>query len=56
MIDIFMFFLFLYLSGNDDWIKDIFKWIGGNCYDYIDEECEGNLFNIKRCYLDMLSI
>lgn len=39
--------------GNDDWTKDIFKRIGGNRYDYIDEEREGNLSNTKRRYSDM---
>lgn len=56
MTDILMLFLPLYLSGNDDWTKDIFKRIGGNRYDYIDEEREGNLSNTKRRYSDMPSI
>lgn len=56
MTDELMLFLPLYLSGNDDWTKDIFKRIGGNRYDYIDEEREGNLSNTKRRYSDMPSI
>lgn len=39
--------------GKDDWTKDIFKRNGGNRYDYIDDEHEGNLSNTKRRYSDM---